>query len=93
MDPSTQRALRELPAVDELLLLTESQGREHPEPRWALVAACRELIAERRRRILAGESSDGELSVDDVVNAAKRYLVETGRTTVTMAPADKGGDK
>ncbi|MCK5797632.1 MAG: L-seryl-tRNA(Sec) selenium transferase [Deltaproteobacteria bacterium] len=72
MSDPKQQALRGLPSVDELLhrleKLIDAPPRDAndpppPLPRWALVAACRDLIAERRQSILANGDATPQHSI------------------------------
>src|SRR5512147_1735708 len=58
--------LRRLPSVDELLAATRIRALLATQPRWAVLEAIREVLAECRRRILAG----------DVTPEAARELVD-----------------
>lgn len=52
--------LRKIPAVDELLAAPAVRDLLAAHPRWAVLEAIREVLAERRRRLLQGEASRAE---------------------------------
>ncbi len=53
--PETGSILRQIPSVDELLATARIRSLLAAEPRWAILEAIREVLAERRRRALAGD--------------------------------------
>lgn len=52
--------LRKIPAVDELLAAPAVRDLLAAHPRWAVLEAIREVLAERRRLILQGDASRAE---------------------------------
>ncbi|MCC6750988.1 MAG: L-seryl-tRNA(Sec) selenium transferase [Deltaproteobacteria bacterium] len=73
MDSTRQDELRQLPAVD-LLLRQLAAGEGRDLPRWALLRAVREALAERRAALLAGEPSAAELDLGVVAGRARSLL-------------------
>jgi L-seryl-tRNA(Ser) seleniumtransferase len=61
MSEATQREvgsiLRKIPAVDELLATPRIRDLLAVHPRWAVLEAVRDVLAERRRRLLRGDMS------------------------------------
>jgi L-seryl-tRNA(Ser) seleniumtransferase len=53
--PELGAILREIPSVDELLGTPPIRGLLVARPRWAVLEAIREVLAECRRRVLAGD--------------------------------------
>jgi L-seryl-tRNA(Ser) seleniumtransferase len=52
--PEVGEVLRRIPPVDEVLTDPEVRGRLAASPRWAVLEAVREVLAELRTRVLAG---------------------------------------
>ncbi len=53
--PQVSATLRQIPAVDELLSAPRAQDLLAQHPRWAVLEALREVLAERRRRLVHGD--------------------------------------
>jgi L-seryl-tRNA(Ser) seleniumtransferase len=53
--PDMGAILRQIPSVDELLATARIRGLLTAQPRWAVLEAIREVLAECRRRALAGD--------------------------------------
>ncbi|HEX7630078.1 MAG TPA: L-seryl-tRNA(Sec) selenium transferase, partial [Candidatus Methylomirabilis sp.] len=53
--PDMGAILRQIPSVDELLATARILGLLTAQPRWAVLEAIREVLAECRRRALAGD--------------------------------------
>lgn len=90
MDAPTREALRALPAVDELLRAMEAMADgQAPAPRWALLAAAREAIADARGRLLAGSvdanATAQELTPEAVVARARELARPSLREVLNAA--------
>ncbi|RMF84904.1 MAG: L-seryl-tRNA(Sec) selenium transferase, partial [Nitrospinota bacterium] len=73
MEPEEKnRLLRSLPAVDELLRLLEEEGE--PAPRWLWLDAIRTVLAEKRKRILAGTVPEATLTPAALLGEIKAVL-------------------
>jgi L-seryl-tRNA(Ser) seleniumtransferase len=80
--PQIQQALRQLPAVDEVVRTLDFDGA----PRWAVVEAVRQEIAELRRRVLEGELRATAPAVEaDAVRRRVRQLLEPSLRPVINA--------
>ena len=55
--PEVGTILRKIPAVDELLATPRIQGLLAAHPRWAVLEAVRQVLTERRQRVLGGRMS------------------------------------
>jgi L-seryl-tRNA(Ser) seleniumtransferase len=55
--PDVGMILRKIPAVDELLASPRIRGLLAAHPRWAVLEAVRDVLTDRRRRVLRGEVS------------------------------------
>jgi L-seryl-tRNA(Ser) seleniumtransferase len=75
--PDAGSILRQLPSVDELLATARIRGLLAAQPRWAVLEAIREVLAECRRRVLAG----------DVTPAAARSLVDLASIETAVGAA------
>ncbi|MFH0900515.1 MAG: L-seryl-tRNA(Sec) selenium transferase [Pseudomonadota bacterium] len=70
LSASVSAKLRDLPKVDKVLRRPEIEaGRA---PRWAVVAAVRQVIEERRQAILAGTASTIEVDSMEVLRRAEK---------------------
>lgn len=79
--PEVGTILRKIPAVDELLAAPRIQDLLAVLPRWAVLGAIRDVLAERRRQVLRGEVSP---------EAAERLL---SPAALSAAVADVAGEK
>lgn len=81
--PEAGSILRQLPSVDEVLATQRIRNLLAAQPRWAVLAAIREVLADSRRRVLAGE----------VTPEAARALVDSAsiEAAVEGAAARKAG--
>src|SRR3990167_9154836 len=79
--PEMGTILRKIPAVDALLATPRIQDLLAVHPRWAILEAVREVLAERRRQILRGEVPP---------EAAERLL---SPAALSAAVADVAGEK
>jgi len=72
--------LRKIPAVDELLATPRIQGLLMAYPRWAVLEAVRQVVAERRQRVLRGEmtreAGEAMLTPDAIAEAVADGTVE-----------------
>ncbi len=57
ISPAVGAILREIPSVDDLLASAHIRTLLDDHPRWAIVEAIREVLAELRRQLLAGDLS------------------------------------
>src|SRR5574337_988683 len=55
--PDMGMVLRKIPAVDELLATPRIRGLLAAHPRWAVLEAVRDVLTDRRQRVLRGEVS------------------------------------
>jgi L-seryl-tRNA(Ser) seleniumtransferase len=61
--PSDRNAiLRQIPSVDEILMSVRTQDLLQRQPRWAVVEAVREILAECRKRALADDRTPDVLN-------------------------------
>jgi L-seryl-tRNA(Ser) seleniumtransferase len=67
-----REALKGLPSVDEAVRALEEQS--DPPPRWALVEAVRQEIAELRQRLLDGEAVAADVKPEAVGQRLERLL-------------------
>jgi L-seryl-tRNA(Ser) seleniumtransferase len=72
--------LRRLPKIDEVLKLAPVQAIDLP--RWAVVEAVRRAVDERRRAILAGESTAVDIDTDEVATLAAALVSPSLRQVV-----------
>jgi L-seryl-tRNA(Ser) seleniumtransferase len=72
--------LRKIPAVDELLATPRIQGLLMAHPRWAVLEAVRQVVAERRQRVLRGEmtreAGEAMLTPEAIAEAVADRTVE-----------------
>lgn len=78
-----QERLRELPAVDELLRQPNVTALLARTPRALVVEAVRQVLAERRRRLRAGEAVD--TSLESITAAVARALAAGDRRSLRRA--------
>ena len=64
---NVKRLLKSLPKVDKVLLHPEIKRLLERFPRWMVVESVREVIAEKRERILKGEADERLLEIERVV--------------------------
>ncbi len=78
MDQKIRQALRQLPAVDEVL-----RGLpDHEWPHWALVRAVRDYIAEARQLVLAGEEPPEGPGPDEIERRVAALIVPSLRPVI-----------
>jgi len=72
--------LRKIPAVDELLATPRIQGLLAAHPRWAVLEAVRQVLADRRQRVLRGgmtrEAGEAALAPDAIAEAVADATAE-----------------
>jgi len=78
--PDVGILLRNIPAVDELLAAPRIQGMLAAYPRWAVLEAVRQVLADRRQRILRGritrEAAETLLAPDAIAEAVAEAATE-----------------
>jgi L-seryl-tRNA(Ser) seleniumtransferase len=78
--PEAGTILRKIPAVDELLAIPRIRDLLAAHPRWAVLEAVREVLAERRHRVLRGgvsqEAAELLLAPDAIAAAVADVAAE-----------------
>jgi L-seryl-tRNA(Ser) seleniumtransferase len=78
--PEASTILRKIPSVDELLATPRIRDLLAIHPRWAVLEAVREVVAERRQRVLRGgvsvEAAETLLAPDAIAVAVVEAAVE-----------------
>ncbi|HWU40290.1 MAG TPA: L-seryl-tRNA(Sec) selenium transferase, partial [Candidatus Acidoferrum sp.] len=73
MRPDASTLLRQIPGVDEFLALPRIQGLLAANPRWVVLEAVRQVLADRRQRVLRGgiapETAEALLATGSLVEA------------------------
>ena len=84
VQPDMQERLRTLPSADELLRLTVGETPDNGLPRWAALAAAREVLEEARAAIRAGRAPDSAaLSLAALAAAARARAARRMRPNLT----------
>ncbi len=84
VQPEMQERLRALPSADELLRLTVGETPDDGLPRWAALAAAREVLEEARAAIRAGRAPDpASLSLAALAAAARARAARRLRPNLT----------
>lgn len=71
--------LKELPKIDEVMLLLEKRGLFSKAPRTVVKSCCRQAVADLRQLLLAGKeqglTADGTAALDHVLNRVERKVL------------------
>ena len=82
MRPDVSTLLRNIPAVDEFLALPRIQRLLEANPRWAVLEAVRQVLADRRQRVLQGgiapEAVEALLAIDSLAEAVAETAAQKG---------------
>ena len=74
--------LKELPKIDELMLLLEKRGIFTRAPRMVVKSCCRQAVADLRQLFLAGKgqglTADGAAALDHVLTRVERKVLSLG---------------
>jgi len=81
VQPDMAASLRQIPAVEELLSSPRIRGLLAVHPRWAVLEAIRQVLAERRRRVLLGglsrEAAERLLAPEAIALAVAEVAAQT----------------
>ncbi len=78
----TSNRLRNIPSVDEILSLPETQSLLDKHPRRLVVSAVRQSLEKIRSRILANPSTIVDTSPTNILDSLKELLQQTGRPSL-----------
>lgn len=86
--PEVATLLRRIPPVDELLATPQIRDLLAAHPRWAVLEAVREVLADRRQRLLRGEVSPdaAERLLNPAILAAAVAEVTAEKAGPSLAP-------
>jgi len=80
--PDVGMLLRHIPAVDELLAIPRIRGLLAAYPRWAVLEGVRQVLADRRQRLLRGEATQEAAEALLVPDAIAEAVAEEVRERV-----------